>query len=112
MREPQKIKRLRLSLSDLRSSLPGKTPKADEFRLVLIERQSETIQSLVQVSQERLRIVFPLKAQHCIIGIADDDDIARRAAFAPLIGPEVQTVVEIDIRQQRRSHCALRHPTC
>jgi len=107
VREPQKIERLRLWSPCCRTVLPGRASKADELRLVLVERQSKAIQPRVQLTQERLRIVFSLKAQYRVIGVPYDDNIARGLPLAPLVDPEIHTIVEIDIRQQRRNYCAL-----
>ena len=107
VREPQKIERLRLWSPCCRTVLPGKASKADELRLVLVERQSKAIQPRVQLTQERFRIVLSLKAQYRVIRVPHDDDIARGLPLAPLVDPEIQTIVEIDVRQQRRNDCAL-----
>ncbi len=56
-----------------------------QLRLVLVERQSKAIQPLVQLTQERLRIVFSLKAQYRVIGVPHDDNIARGLPLAPLV---------------------------
>ena len=70
-------------------------------------------QPLPQVAEEPLGIGMPLEADDGVVGIADDDDLDGRPALAPLVHPEVVDVVQVDVRQQRRDHRALRralHP--
>ena len=50
------------------------------------------------------RIRGPLpESEHDIIGVAHDDHVAVRLPLTPHPDPRVERVVEIDVRQQRRS---------
>jgi hypothetical protein len=42
-----------------------------------------------------------LEAHDSIVGISDHDHVAFGFAPSPALGPEVENVVEIDVRQQR-----------
>ena len=50
----------------------------------------------MQLTQERLRIVFFLKAPNLVISIPHDDNIVRGLPLAPLVDSEIQTIVEIE----------------
>ena len=49
-----------------------------------------------------------LEAHDDVIGIAHHDDLTLGLFLAPLIGPEVEHIVKIDIGQQRRDDRSLR----
>ena len=53
-----------------------------------------------QSVQEPLGIVPVLEADDNIIGIAHDDHVAGGVASSPAFGPQIEDVVQIDVRQQ------------
>jgi hypothetical protein len=56
------------------------------------------------------RKLLSAPSRRTIIGIAHHDHVARRLAPTPLRGPQVEDVVQVEVRQQRRNHCALGRP--
>jgi hypothetical protein len=42
-----------------------------------------------------------LEADDEVVGVPDHDHVARGLAPSPALGPEVEDVVEIDVREQR-----------
>ncbi len=42
-----------------------------------------------------------LKAEHDIVRITDDDHVARRHLLAPVMGPQIKHIVQVDVRQDR-----------
>jgi hypothetical protein len=44
-----------------------------------------------------------LESKYIIVGVPNDNDIASRALFAPDVHPQVEHVMQIDIREQRRN---------
>ena len=48
-----------------------------------------------------------LEADDDIIGIADDDHVARGLAPSPALRPEIEHVVQVDVGEQRRDHRSL-----
>ena len=104
VRETQKIEGLRLSQPALLSVDRRKAAKFDQARLVRVERQRELLQSFPQCHQESMGIVGSFKADHHIIGVAHDDDVATGVMFAPVVDPEIEDIMEKDVSQQGRNH--------
>lgn len=76
MRESQKHESLRLPLTTLFSVSSRKAPKLDQSRLVGMQFQTELHQPLLEITQEPLGVSSVLKAQHKVVGISDNYDIA------------------------------------
>ncbi len=51
-----------------------------------------------------------LETDHDIICISHDDHIARGLPPSPAFRPEVETVVQVDVGQERRNHRPLTGP--
>src|SRR5215467_7326482 len=101
MREAQKVKRLWLPFSSSFPVLFGKPPEFDPSRLVWMKFQTELLQPVPKISQKPVCFGLVLEAQDNIIRIADDHHLALCPFLAPDIHPEVETVVQIDVREQR-----------
>ena len=69
--------------------------------LVPVKLERELLEPLSHRVPESPRINFVLEADHDVIGITHDDDIAVGFAPSPLHGPEVEDVVKVDVCQQR-----------
>ena len=67
-------------------------------------------ESLPQFFQEPPGVRFMLEADHEVVRITHDDDIAVARRLSPLIGPQVKHVVQVEIGQQGRDAPALRRP--
>jgi len=50
---------------------------------------------------EPLCVSTTLKAHDEVVAVAHDDHVAARVASSPLLGPEVEDVVQVDVRKQR-----------
>src|SRR5215472_10016313 len=101
MREAQKVKRLRLTFSSSFPVLFGKSPEFDPARLIWMKFQSKLLQPLPKIPQEPVCFGLVLEAQDSIIRIADNHYLALRPFLAPYVHPEVETVVQVDVREQR-----------
>ena len=51
-----------------------------------------------------------LKSHHDVVRKPHDDHVAVRSLPSPRLDPQVEHVVEVDVRQQRRGTAALRRP--
>ena len=110
VREAEEIKRLGLPVA-ARSSISVRIPtEFDQARLVGMQRQTETRQSLAQISQKLLGLRAMLKPHDEVVGEAHDDDVAARPRLPPSLGPQVIHIVEVDIRQERTDAPALDGP--
>ena len=64
-----------------------------------VQRQFERAHSFLQVAQESLRLMLMLKADNGVIRIADGNHVAGRLSQAPAMGPEIEHVVQVDVRK-------------
>src|SRR5512132_476361 len=104
MREAQELERLRAPEAALCSLLGGEPPQADQARLVGVERQPEPGQTIGQVLAESLGVGLMLKPQHDVVGVPDDDHLTAGVPSAPVLSPEIEDVVQVDVGQQRGAH--------
>jgi hypothetical protein len=98
VREPQEVERLRLAFPTLASILFRKAAKFDDARLIGMQLKAKVRESLVQLRQEPLCFIPMLGSRHKVIGKANEDNLSVRLLPSPLPDPEVECVVEIDIR--------------
>src|SRR5262250_278604 len=106
VRETQEVERLRLAFATLAPILCRKAAKFDDSRLISMQLKAKARESLTQLRQEPLCFMPMLKSRHEVIGKANEDDLSARVPLSPLPDPEVECVVEIDVRQQRAGHSA------
>ena len=57
-----------------------------------------------------LGIGLVFKAGDDVIGIAHQDDVPLGMVASPPLSPEIEDVMQVDVRQQRRGNAALRRP--
>ena len=78
----------------------------DEARLVGMQRQPESRESLPQFDEEAVGFLAMLEA-HEVIGKPRHDHVAARLRPTPSLDPEVEHVVKTDVGQQRTDTSAL-----
>src|SRR6266511_211491 len=108
MRETEELKRLRLAQAPRPSTFGGVPAELDEPGLVGMQLQPELREAFAKVGEEPLCVGLPLKARGEVVRKAHDDHIPVRVAAPPPVGPQVEDVVQVDVRQQRRCRCPLR----
>jgi hypothetical protein len=90
---------------DLYAKVTGKAKYAEDFRaegmLVWMEFQPELRQPFPKVFQKTLYFRSVLEAQGEIIRMTHGDHVSVCALFAPLVQPEIEGVMQVDIRQHR-----------
>jgi hypothetical protein len=104
VREAQEVERLRLAFATLAPILFRKAAKFDDSRLVGMQLKAKVRESVAQLRQEPLCFIPVLESCHEVIRKANEDDLSARVPLSPLPDPEVECVVEIDIRQQRANY--------
>ena len=97
----QEIERLRLPFSSTFPVLFSKPAEFDPARLIRVQLQTKLSQSLPQIFQESIRVRLILESRNAVIGISDDYHFALRTLLAPDVHPEIEAVVQVNIRQQR-----------
>jgi len=108
--EAEEIEGLRFTQPSAFSVLGRMASELDQPRLLRVQFQLEFLHSFLQFRPEPFSIVFDLESNHDVIGIAHHDHIAVRTLLPPCLDPEIEDVMEVDIRQQRRCTSALPIP--
>jgi hypothetical protein len=73
-------------------------PNSISRGLVRVQRQSEFRKPFLHVLQEPLRRLLALESQHAVVSIANDDDITPGMLLAPVVRPQIEHVMQVDIR--------------
>jgi hypothetical protein len=68
------------------------------------------VASLPQVAHTLLGVVFVLEADHAIVTVSHDTDVSPCVPAAPWGGPEVQDIVQGEVRQERTCATPLGRP--
>ena len=108
MGEAQEVERLRSALPPFAPTFGRISAELNQPRFIGMQSQSEFAESFPDCFQKRPRRSFILKAHHTIIGVAQHDDLSLPWLFTPALNPQVEGVVQVDIRQQWRDYCPLR----
>src|SRR6266849_3131637 len=98
----------RSPLAALPSSQSREPAELDQSRLVLVQRQAEMAQSLIEGAEHLPCIGLGLEAHHEVVGIAHDHNATASMSPTPLVDPEVEDVVQEDIGEERADACPLR----
>ena len=101
MREAQKPQRLRLAETPLLTLLGGEPPKPDQSRLLGVQLQAELREPVAKIRPEPLGVVPMLESHHEVVSKTRDDDVTARVPAPPLVSPQVEDVVQVDVRQER-----------
>ena len=86
----------------------GEAPKLDQPRLALVQLQTKAREPLAKLGPEPLGLATILKAHHEVIREPRHDDIAASVPRTPLVDPQVEHVMEVNVREQRRNRRPLR----
>ncbi len=108
MQEAQEVEVFRLPLASGTSAGSCKASKLNDPSLVGMKLQRELQQPFAKLSQEPLGVPAILEANHKVISKARDDDITPRMPSSPLLNPEIEGVVQVEVRQKRRNGRPLR----
>ena len=101
VREAEKLERLRLTETPRLPIPGGVAPELDQPRFLGVQLLVELCESFAQVSPEPLRVIPVLETHHEVVGETHDHDITVRVPPPPLVRPEVEDVVQVDVRKQR-----------
>ena len=109
VREAKKAERLRLAKTPRRPSLGGVPAELDQARLLGVQLQAELREPVAKIRPEPLGVIPILEPHHDVVSEANDDHVTARVPSSPLVGPEVEDVVQVDVPEQRRNRCPLRN---
>ena len=89
--------------SPARSPVLGRErPELDQPRLLGVQLQAELREPLAQLRQEPLGLRSVLESHDEVVREPHDDHVAARLLLPPPLDPEVEHVVQVDVRQERR----------
>ena len=107
MREAEEVKGLRFPVAPA-SPVPVRVAaEFEETRLVGMQRQPESRETLAQFGEEAFRLLTMLESDDEIIRETHDDHVAARLRSTPPLDPEVKHVVQVHVGQQRTDAAAL-----
>ncbi len=101
--EPEEVERLRSSLPPFTPSLGRISAKLDQARFVGVQSQTELAKPFPECVQESSRRPCIFKAHYTVVSVSKHDDLSSPWRFPPVLNPQIEDVVQIDIRQQWRS---------
>ena len=78
---------------------PRSSAEADQLGFLRVQGEVEQARPFLQVMQERLRFMLVLEADDRIIRVADHDHVSGSLAASPLVDPQIEYVVQVDVRQ-------------
>src|SRR5438876_7408847 len=110
VRKAQEVERLRFPFSTPLPLVDRKRTELQKPRLLGMQFQVELLHSFRKFRPELFSIRFAVKAHHDVVRESHHDDIAVRALLTPCLDPQVEYVMKIDVRQERRSTSALGRP--
>lgn len=87
----------------MRGSLARKPPEHEELSLPIRDREMELPQPLRQRGLEALRIRAVLEAGNVVVGKTDQAGLATTLARKDPLEPQVEDVMEVDVREDRRN---------
>ena len=106
--EAQEVERLRLAEPAAVAVRRCLTAELDQSRLLRMQGQAKPPHPFPQLRQKPLGLGPMLKAGDDVVGVAHQDDCPAGLAFAPVVCPQVEDVMQVDVGQHRRNHRTLR----
>src|SRR5882757_9726222 len=104
LREAKEGERFRLPFSAL-FPVSGREPsELQKPRFVGMQFQAELPKPLGEFGKKLFGIRFALESNHDVVRVPHDDHIAVRLLSTPCLSPQIERVMKVDIRQQRRGH--------
>ena len=100
VREPKEVKRLGPLAAVAFALLAGIAPEPQHPSLLRVQLQAELREALGHCRRHRACVLFVLKAQHHVVGVAHDGYLPSRVPLSPLLDPQIERVMQVDVRQQ------------
>jgi hypothetical protein len=95
--KPRKSKVSGFPLAAPSPSLDRKAAELDKARLIGVQLQAKLRQSLAKFHQELLGVRLVLKPSDDVVGVTHEDDISPSGSLTPVLSPQVEGVVEVDL---------------
>jgi hypothetical protein len=101
VRKTKKVERLGLSQTPLCPVRRREAAELDQAGFLRVHRQPKLLQSHLHGPLEPLGVTCFVKSDDNVVSVPNNYDVPLGMAFAPLVRPEVEDIVKIDICQQR-----------
>jgi len=101
VRKTQEVERLRLAVTTGSPISFRIAAELDDPRFSGVQLQPELRKALAQFCQKLLCLMTILKTHNEIVSETDHDHITVGSLLSPLVGPKVEPIMEIEVRQQR-----------
>jgi hypothetical protein len=75
--------------------------------LLRMQLKREPPQSFTKLRKKLCGIALMLKPNDAVVSVAHDHDVTLGVARTPLIGPEIERIMKVNVREQRRNYRAL-----
>ena len=108
VREAEERERLGPAEAAPPAVLGSEPPELDQAGLLGVQLQVEPGETLHQVLVEPLGIGTMLETDNDVVGEAHDDHLTVSLPPPPLPGPQIEDVVQVDVREQGRCTAPLR----
>ena len=110
MRETEEVERFGLPLATTLAVAGGVPPKLDQACFVGVQFQGKLAETFPQVLMKLFGIRSVLEAQNNVVGESHHDNVTARVPPSPLVGPQIEHVVQVHIRKYGRNTPALWRP--
>lgn len=100
-RESKKSESLRSTCATPLSAFGRVTTELQQARLLPVQFESKLFEPRSHRIPEAPRIGLTLEAGHDIVGIPHEDHLSGGLAPPPLLSPEIEDVVQVDVGKQR-----------
>src|SRR5712692_1082414 len=107
VREAKKVECLRFPLSSPLSIFSRIATELDDARFLGMQFQFELSEAFRQFLMKPLGVRWTLKTHDEVIGPANHNHVAFGFCLTPVLRPEVEHIVQVDVGQQRRGTAAL-----
>ena len=101
VRKPQEVEGFRCAVATVSSIVFRVAAKLNDSRFVGMQLEAKPRESLAQFSPKPLCFVSMLESRDKVIRKTDEDYLPARLLPSPSLNPEVENIMEIDVRQER-----------
>ncbi len=99
MRQAEEVERLWLTLSAPLAPFGCVPPELNQACLFRVQFQPKFLQSLLEFPKKLLSLRLALESNNEVVCPAHDDHLAARLLLPPLLDPQVERIMEIQIGQ-------------
>ena len=75
----------------------GEPTELDQPRFLRMQLQTKLREPVAEIGKEPLSVLTMLKARHVVVGEPREDHVPARVTPAPLVGPQVEHVMQVDV---------------